>query len=155
MFVHGYRGVGKTSLARTSAFQIQSADANPIIVGCTSHITFHQLIRDILVEAVDQDPMQIKETLAASGGLKAFGLSGTASRQIERGEVPVPESINDAVRMISLVQKIHSSAPVIVVDEFDTISDHHQQQYFSDFIKQISDRHINVKFICCGIGEGE
>jgi hypothetical protein len=36
VFIHGFRGVGKTSLAQTAAHQLQSSDAPPIVLGCSS-----------------------------------------------------------------------------------------------------------------------
>jgi hypothetical protein len=45
------------------------------------------------------------------------------------------------------------ASPVIVVDEFDQITSRSEQELFTNFIKQISDRHIEARFIFCGIGE--
>jgi len=58
VFIHGFRGVGKTSLAQTAAHQIQSADAPPIVLGCSLGTTVNELVRDVLAEALPADPRQ-------------------------------------------------------------------------------------------------
>ena len=41
VFIHGDRGVGKTSLAQTAAIEHQSASADPVMVGCDNASTFY------------------------------------------------------------------------------------------------------------------
>jgi MoxR-like ATPase len=56
VFIHGYKGVGKTSLAQTAAFQLQSSDADPIIFGCGEGTTFDEAIREIVRIGLGEDP---------------------------------------------------------------------------------------------------
>jgi Cdc6-like AAA superfamily ATPase len=50
IFIYGYRGVGKTSLAQTAAHQHQSSDAVPIRVICEQDTTFYRVVHDIFPE---------------------------------------------------------------------------------------------------------
>jgi len=47
IFIYGYRGVGKTSLAQTAAHQHQSSEGVPIRVICEPDTTFNRVLRDI------------------------------------------------------------------------------------------------------------
>src|SRR5947209_6756512 len=61
VFIYGYRGVGKTSLAQTAAIQYQSSDALPILLSCTENGTFYQTIRDLYSAAFPNDPAVTKK----------------------------------------------------------------------------------------------
>ena len=47
IFVYGDRGVGKTSLAQTAAFEHQSADQRPILLACDTASGFYRLAHDL------------------------------------------------------------------------------------------------------------
>src|SRR5439155_6773529 len=47
-FIYGYRGVGKSSLAQTTAFQLQHSTGTPILVACEPTSTFAQICADIV-----------------------------------------------------------------------------------------------------------
>src|SRR5437763_16045656 len=47
VFVHGDRGVGKTSLAQTAALEHQSADGSPIFLGCDNSSTFYRVAKNL------------------------------------------------------------------------------------------------------------
>lgn len=55
--------------------------------------------------------------------------------------------------MIACIREYYEKIPVIVIDEFDLIENSEEQEKFTTFIKQVSDRNIGAKFIFCGIGE--
>ena len=59
LFIHGYRGVGKTSLAQTAAFQNQSSDGAPIFLS-SADATFEQLIHDMVARGLSNDPRRVK-----------------------------------------------------------------------------------------------
>ena len=52
VFIFGARGVGKSSLAATAAFQYQSADASPIFVSGAIDETFRNIIANLVMQAV-------------------------------------------------------------------------------------------------------
>src|SRR5262245_61964194 len=68
IFIHGFRGVGKTSLAQTAAFQRQSSDGLPILLTCEGESTFYRIMSDLFSRAFPNDPRIVKEKL--DGGLK-------------------------------------------------------------------------------------
>jgi uncharacterized protein len=62
VFIHGDRGVGKTSLAQTAAIQHQSSDGAPIFIGCDNASTFYAVARNISQKLASGDPTVSKET---------------------------------------------------------------------------------------------
>jgi uncharacterized protein len=117
VFIHGFRGVGKTSLAQTAAYQIQSSDARPIVLGCSLGTTVNELVRDVLDEALAGDPRVVKATIERGFSAGTHGLSASLAKSLEMGSVPLPTSLNEAVRMLSFFGQLHSKAPVVVIDE--------------------------------------
>lgn len=152
VFVFGHRGVGKSSLAQTAAFQQQSSDAKPIFVQCSPGATCLEVVKEIALEALPTDPRIIRSTFAksTSASIKGFGVE--QREQIERGTIPVPTSLNQAARLLELVCQWHSKRPIVVIDEFDQVSAPDQQVQFANLAKMIGDRHIPVAIIFCGIG---
>ncbi len=152
VLIYGFRGVGKSSLAQTTAYAL-SSQIDPIIVGCDDRSTFGGVIRDIFNEATRTNPT-IERTVRERGlSFEQFGIGASARTSTESGPVSTPGSVNEAVRLMQFLCEQLRASPVIVVDEFDQIKDVAEQVNFTNFIKQISDRHVPAKFIFCGIGE--
>jgi uncharacterized protein len=152
ILIHGLRGVGKSSLAQTAAFQL-SEGIDPIIIGCEPTSTFVSTMREILAEACGRDPKFKSKIVETSAGFSKFGISLGTKITVQSGENREPVSINDCVRLFEFYAKEVSGRPIIVIDEFDQIGDITEQAQFANFVKQVSDRHIPVRFIFCGIGE--
>jgi hypothetical protein len=156
VLIHGMRGVGKSSLAQTAAYKI-AVGHDPIIVSCDSQSTFKTIIKDIFDEALGKDPRIAEETKTQEG---SFGISyhklsamlkGTVSRK--ETEIEEPLSVNDAVRVVQFLCEKWGGKPVFVVDEFDLITSEEVQRDFANLVKQVSDKHVGVCFIICGIAE--
>jgi hypothetical protein len=152
VFIHGDRGVGKTSLAQTAAIEHQSASAAPVFVGCDNASTFYGIARNIAVKLRPADPAVTKTITGAKAGISWSGLSAEAQKTIERGTMPEFKTIDDVVGAIGYLAARHSSSPVIVVDEFERIKAPAERMLFADFIKQVGDQSLGVKLIFCGIG---
>lgn len=152
VFVYGDRGVGKTSLAQTAAFEQQSSDGNPILLTCDSRSTFFTVIRDLGNHFLASDPTIQKRVSQLKAGAKSSVITAEMSHQIERGSVPELASINQAVALIRFIAEGHSRAPVVVIDEFERLVNAGDKMLFSDFIKQISDQSVPIKLIFCGVG---
>jgi hypothetical protein len=152
VFIYGHRGVGKSSLAQTAAFQQQSSDRVPILVQCTPLSSCFDVVREIVSEALPGDPRTIKQTFEASAkaGIQGFGFG--IREQIEQGAVPRPTTLNECARILELVCKWHSNRPLVVIDEFDQVVDPAEQLQFANMVKTVADRHIPVAIIFCGIG---
>ncbi|TWB15194.1 AAA ATPase-like protein [Nitrospirillum bahiense] len=153
IFIYGYRGVGKTSLAQTAAHQQQSSDQHPIRVICEENGTFTKVVHDIFCRAFPADPRILKQKLDAAVGLKVGTFSAEMRQSIEAGIPPEPKSINEAVLITKFLMSFHSAHPVIIIDEFDMLKNKSEAAKFASYIKELGDSSINVKFIFCGIGE--
>lgn len=151
VFIHGDRGVGKTSLGQTAATIRQSSDADPVLVGCTS-ASFLSIVRDAVKRClpVGDVVLQKKREMKLKAGMAGFGVEITKS--IAAGNVPPIESVNDAVQLLKFVSEYHSNQPVIIFDEFDQLGSDAERKVCAQIIKDVSDQKINVKFIICGIG---
>jgi Cdc6-like AAA superfamily ATPase len=152
VFIYGDRGVGKTSLAQSAAVLHQSADAHPITVACDQEAGFFKLVQDIVSKCMPQ--LQIVESRKKTQGfsLKLPGISYDTGKSIENKSVPLPTSINEAVSFLAFVRQFHSREPAVIIDEFDQLKEGRDKKYFADLIKQISDQHLGVRLIFCGIG---
>jgi uncharacterized protein len=95
VFIHGFRGVGKTSLAYTAANVIQSPEKPPIYVQCSPDGTLTSLVHDIVKQALPSDPTQAKTVTESSKsgglGLWKFNLSAGMRSTVEQGKLPKPE----------------------------------------------------------------
>jgi uncharacterized protein len=153
IFVFGDRGVGKTSLAQTAAYEHQSATNEPILLGCDASSTFLRIAHELAARLLDLDPTLVKQTVNTRGSA-GWGPLASAERQrsVDRGQVPEPKSVNDAVAIVSHAARQHSKQPVVVIDEFERMNDADERMLFADFIKQAGDQSIPLKLIFCGVG---
>jgi hypothetical protein len=82
-----------------------------------------------------------------------FNMGAERRRSLEITKTHKPSSVNEAVGMIAGLVGKHSAKPIILIDEFDKVSTRSEQAHFAEFIKQVSDQHVSVHFIFCGVGE--
>jgi uncharacterized protein len=165
IFIHGDRGVGKTSLAQTAAFRFQSSDAQPVITSCHKASTFESVMQDVIVKLRGGNPYEAKRTtsfktgrsLAAALPIKSFSLTASAASEktSQTEEVSAPR-IPDANAAVALLlhegDQDSKKQPLVVVDEFDLMRTT-ERAHFADFLKQLGDQRVPVKFIFCGIGD--
>lgn len=149
-FIYGDRGVGKTSLALTSALIHQSSDAEPIVVSCDSEMTIFSLVKDIAAAALARQNFR-SETITNTLAFNFKFLSGSKQKQISGGTPPDLETLNECVDVIRMLPTFHSANPVVVIDEFDRIKSKKFKRQFAEFLKKISDIHCETKLIICGI----
>jgi Cdc6-like AAA superfamily ATPase len=153
IFVHGDRGVGKTSLGRTAAFVHGSADGDLPTIVCEKSTGPYQLLRDIALSCVP--PRHLVEApvhkKSFKGGVPFLG--GDVVEEIKRGQIPQITSMNEGLAIVGYLATLNQRTPVIVIDEFDVIQDETTRHTFASFLKHISDQEIGVRFIVCGIGD--
>jgi len=152
VLIHGFRGVGKSSLAQTAAFAI-SEGGDPVLVACDKKSTFTSVLTDIASEVCDKNPRLEKRVKESRIGLSLFGAEADYKETVQEGAPTQPTSVNEAVRLIDIICQNDGFKPVVVIDEFDQLENKDEQQYFALFIKQLSDKHVPARFIFCGIGE--
>lgn len=152
IFIHGDRGVGKSSLAKTAAYLHQSAEASPIFVSGSSSDTFSTIIASIAFQALGRSRTSTEKASKSAEfswrGLKLGGSLETSPTDI----ASAIKTIGDAVDILQEVTRTHSENPVIVIDEFDTITEDDERNKFAELLKQLGDRQINIKLIFTGIG---
>jgi Cdc6-like AAA superfamily ATPase len=151
VFVYGDRGVGKTSLAQTAAFEHQSAAKAPVLIGCDASSTFGRVAQQITTRLLGLDSNLIKVSDQRTGGAKAGGISVEMKRSTDKGPVAIPNSVDEAINMLSQAAGQHSAQPVIVIDEFERLKDDDQRALFADLIKQTGDQSMPFKLIFCGV----
>jgi hypothetical protein len=153
IFIHGDRGVGKTSLAQTAAYEHQSSDFDPVILTCDPASSFYQIAHDLATSLLGQNPMITKTTVTRKGVLGFLPhFSAEAQKAIEGGQVPELKSINQVAAILSYAAEHHSKTPVAVIDEFERVKSGEERTLFADMIKQLGDQSINLKLIFCGVG---
>lgn len=150
--IHGLRGVGKSSLAQTSAYALPDAE-EPIIIGCDETSTFSVIIREVFDQMNGKNPAFERKITEKGLSFSRFGIGGEGKWTLEEGRISDPSSVNEAVRLIKFLTEGLQRRIVVVIDEFDLISDRKEQVAFTNFLKQVSDQHIDAVFIVCGIGE--
>lgn len=151
ILIHGLRGVGKSSLAQTAAFML-SGNSDPIVLGCDQNTGFLSIVREIF-DSVEARHPAIKSIIVEKGlSFARYGILASGKKTETIAKVD-PGSVNEAVRLLRFVTDEVGKNLVIVVDEFDQVSDEADQKAFANFIKQVSDQHVDIKFIVCGIAD--
>lgn len=153
VLIHGFRGVGKSSLAQTSAFSLSAGGRDPLVVGCDKTSTFNSIVKDIIEEAFRNNSTFEKKTTETNFGLSSFGINIGKKQTVYEQPPSAPGSVNEAVRLFQFLCENYTPKPVIVIDEFDQLKNKDEQEHITNFIKQISDKHIDSRFIFCGIGD--
>lgn len=151
-FIYGDRGVGKSSLAATVAFQYQSAEAEPIFVSGSSDDTFKTVIANIANQALGRSRTESVKVQVHSG-FEWRGLKLGCGKEISALDIAAQmQSVGDAADLLKQVAARHSEKPMVVLDEFDAIADPGERNKFAALLKQLGDQSINLKFIFTGIG---
>lgn len=155
VFIYGDRGVGKTSLAQTVAFKQQSVTRDPVFLACTPSATFHSLVRDA-IRALQQ-PTSNNTPKYSTSHRGTLGVPGVASYQVDYKQENINsdgDSALDLNNAISILAQIGAKEEsVVVIDEFDRIASDKERCHFADFIKQLGDQRIGIRFVFCGVGE--
>ena len=153
VFVFGDRGVGKSSLGQTAAYQYQSSEASPIFVSGSPNDTFNTVIANIVSQAICRprtENVKYSESLSVElGGIKINDGRERSSLDI----ASAIRSVGDAVELLKQIAEKHSEKSVVVIDEFDTITDPAERNMFASLLKQMGDQSVNLKFIFTGIGK--
>lgn len=152
IFIYGDRGVGKSSLAATAAYQYQSIDAEPIFVSGSPDDTFQSIIANIAVQALGRSKVENRRS-QESVSMEFRGLKWSTGYEVSTTDLAAQiKSIGDATELLKQVAQKHSDKPSVVLDEFDTIPDHAERAKFASLLKQLGDQSVAIKFFITGIG---
>lgn len=151
VFIFGDRGVGKSSLAAAAAHQCQSADASYIDVSCSPDSTLRSIVANIGYQAINASrTRRVRRTISTGiecRFLKA-GVSEEVSVQDLHSEI---HGLGDAVEVLREVALIHSERPVVVLDEFDRMTDTVERNLFADLVKHLGDKKVGITFFFTGV----
>ena len=151
--VHGDRGVGKTSLAQTAAYLINSSSSSPIYVPCGESDTFGDVILALARRSIPAE--KTIETSASGGGasLNLFGTGGGFQNKTNaKIDFQRPENVNQALEIVRYISNKSEGIRVAVIDEMERMANVEERKKFAEFIKNLSETGGNTKFIFCGIG---
>ncbi|GAB6263229.1 AAA family ATPase [Photobacterium sp. R1] len=149
-FIYGDRGVGKTSLAHSVAYVIQSSDNKPILVSGEPTSTLASITRVIMAYAkanVDTAKYNRKFKLGPS----FMQYEHTSEVNGQPTDFEIVDTLTAALSLNSL-SEWHSETPVIVLDEFDQVPESVRGE-FGILLKQLGDMGSKVKIIFTGIGD--
>lgn len=154
IFIHGDRGVGKTSLARTAATVNNFAGAEHIYVACGENTSFGEVLQAVGNAVVPVARRMAERKVTRGGALGVLGTSIGANYSEEgRSTIPRPSTIIEALDILSFVSEARQGhRTIVVVDEFDRITGDSDKILFAELTKNLSTRNIDVRFIFCGIG---
>lgn len=153
IFIFGDRGVGKSSLAATAAYIHQSSEAQPIFVSGSIDDTFKSIIANIANQALSRSRIEVSKH-HEDVGIEWRGLKWGKGIEIIALDISSQiQSVGDATELLKQVAVRHSARPVVVIDEFDAISNVAERNKFASLLKQLGDQAVALKFIFTGIGK--
>lgn len=151
LFVYGDRGVGKTSMARTTAALRAGVDAKEVpFVSCDKGASFFDMATNINKEILRIYPRLI-DNLKVEAKIDAKFFKLTGSKEIIGNTAGSGSTVHEACDTLRILTKGLSEC-IVIVDEFDQIASDADKKYFADLIKQVSDREIPIRFMLTGIG---
>ena len=155
IFIYGDRGVGKTSLAQTVAHSHQGSLHAPVLLACTPQTTFAGLMASAIAALDASKPKRSETSYSAKIGFKGWGVELLRSRQEEATtEEQTGCDLNSIVAALLMVaEERKNESTVVVIDEFDRIASEEERGRFADFIKQVGDQRVSVRFVFCGVSE--
>jgi len=155
VFIYGDRGVGKTSLAQTVAYAHQASKRNPVLLACGAETTFGRIIRHAISDTLPKASPSMTTAKFGLGLPKAIGAHVEVHHTKQREELPAADNIdlNDAMTLLLRANETRKEDTVVVIDEFDQVSSDAERTRFADFIKQVGDRQLGIRFIFCGVAE--
>jgi Cdc6-like AAA superfamily ATPase len=155
ILLFGDRGVGKTSVANTSA-ALYGNDAQPnIYVPCSRESSFESVIQTIGRRSLEPaDNIKTKGT-GPSIGLSVFGVGGNyQSGTRSETKFELPKTTNDALEIVRFLASGLGQRRIIVVDEMERVGSESERAKFAEFIKNVPEMDPDnlLKFVFCGIG---
>ncbi len=142
IILYGERGIGKTSLARVTAYRVQEPERKDgiraILVSCDSNDDYSSIWRKVF-----QEIMLAQHQLGFA--------QHNAETIIGRLDIKEPIANPNDVRILL---KSFTFQAVIIIDEFDRIP--HQgnvRRLMADTIKLFSDTNVNATIIIVGVAE--
>ncbi|MDH2667954.1 ATP-binding protein [Acinetobacter baumannii] len=153
VFIYGERGVGKSSLAATAANEWCGGHGCYIDISCAPDTTVLSMIATIATQAINKTVLKrkkVKNTFQI--GFKWF----TFKRESEIEYINFKNEIkclSDGIEILKELSEFFDEPLLVVVDEVDRIKEIEEVEKFADFLKQLGDKRVDVKFIFTGIAD--
>lgn len=150
--IYGERGVGKTSLAQLASFFLRRDEDRTHFVRCDKSSTFDSIFVDVLASAGIQVVLNGLESEAESRGQLSVGslnvgavrrLRGTY-RRLQTGRQITPRLV---------VEQFAEQDALIIVDEYDRVTDGETHTRMAELIKHLSDAASRTKLVLVGVAE--
>lgn len=156
VFIFGHRGVGKTSLARTTAQLVTSSDRQHIYVACAPGARMLKIFREIGEELTKMAlRLGVAETIKKKTEI-VLSLSPSIKASFEKSTPQLDkfDDANAAVRVLKDLDDLipNASSTVIVLDEIEELDDDDRTD-LAYLIKQLGDQEFKLKFILVGVAE--
>ena len=137
----GERGVGKTSLANTLPAFIKATGTELVTasINCDTTDDYASLIRKLMQEIIIAQRIQ------------SIGFSNESTWE----ESPLSQGLPDTPRpndIRLLLQSINAN-PLLILDEFDRVTDQDAVRLMSDTIKTLSDRAVPATIVLVGVAD--
>ncbi len=140
--IFGDRGVGKTSLGRVTAVLAQEPDQpkgrRALYVSCFTNDTFTLIWQRVFQEILT---VQRKAGITPEDDLKFAG-----RLKYDHQELNTPNSVRRIVESLP-------NASVIILDEFDRVSDENTRSQMADTIKLFADRGLDSTIVVVGVAD--
>ncbi len=153
VFIHGERGVGKTSLAMTAGRLLAPKEENFIYVDCGNETTFGEVIQRIGNSVIDVSKRLSTGSPAIGGGVGVAGL-GNLNLNFKGGDVGAisqPATTSEAYDILQFVRQKRTGQIIVVIDEFDRVR-REEKTSFAELLKNIGTQVDDIRLVFGGIG---
>lgn len=153
VIIYGERGVGKTSLAQVAASTL--SDQAPLYCSASEGDTFENIAGPILAALNIEEVVAKRESTEISQDKLKAGVRIIETEQRERHKTMTTTQpiIKTSLRPHEVARRLADKKALIIIDDFERITDRETKILFSDLIKKLSDNRVRVTLIFVGIGE--
>jgi Cdc6-like AAA superfamily ATPase len=152
-FIYGYRGVGKTSLARTAAQLVAASDREHIYRACAPKVRVTQTFREIAEELLT---LIFRSGMALKKVEWKLSLSPSIKASFERNEPKIEpfDNVSTAVRVLRELDSLlpDAKSTVVILDELEALAKDDRSD-LAYMIKQFGDQEFKLKFVLVGIAQ--
>lgn len=158
IFIYGDRGVGKTSLAQTVAYSFQYVEHDPVLITCTPDSTFCGIMEFAIAKLHQGERRKPGSTTKAKFLIPTKVPVGFEVEHIRNAERPEARDssldLNSTIHaLLEIAEARNNQNTIVVLDEFDRLASENERGHFADFIKQLGDQQVPVRFVFCGVAE--
>lgn len=157
LIVYGERGVGKTSLVKVAAQELESEGMRVVYYPINEGATFETVFAAIQNElGVGWVPTKAERGLMVAGeaGISAVGLA-QASGEVEKHKAVTSEALSKGGLLpFEVAHRLKDQSAVIILDDFECVSTDEMRARFSTLAKNLSDEGGNqCHLVLVGVAE--